>query len=1209
MEVADGLRVEVLGPLRLWRDGTEISPGKPRQRAVFAALAMRAGRSVTNAELIAAVWGVDQPASVEGNLHTYVSGLRRALDPARANRTSASLLVSDTMGYTLEVEPSAVDAIVFEQACADAGRGDDFRSIVDVLDAALALWRGDALSGVPGPLAESERERLTQLRLAAIERRAEAVLALGGHRELSAELAGLVREHPLRESLHELLMLALYRGGRHTEALEVFREARRILVTELGVEPGPGLRRLHEQVLEFDPVLDLPAAPERGPGRLVLSLPAKRTAGQDTTKEFVGRTVEVERLRNRLADVAGGRGGVVWVEGEPGIGKTALLAMSLSEAGAHGCQVAWGTCDEISSRVPLEVLKSCLSTGPVRVAGTAPVGWGWAHGDPGLAAAGSLLSLVDDLCAVAPLVLVVDNLQWIDDASLRVWRRLTVASRQLPLLLVVACRSVSDNMDLLRLRDRMEAGGGELIRLDRLSDVDTEELVTRIIGAPPGRRLAGLVARASGNPFYVRKMLDLLATAITRTGEVADVVDSVELVTPLPLLDAVDGLLGGLSEQTQGMLGFAALLGVEFTAPDVATVMGRQVADLVPAFEEAVAADILVDAGEHLMFRHSLVHEMFYNRSRGPARDETHMRAAKALADAGAPVRRVAQQLVAARSESPLWMARWLAENHGALANTAPLIAVDLLERAVEHVPRVRPLRHLLQAVLVRVLFRLKREPEALAREALDTVRDPALAADIREMLATMLHRRGETAAAVAVVAPWVDDPGVPELWRTRHRELLATFRRGDLDDLPAMERGAHAELARAKGDAYRTAQAELTLWLVCSVRRDHRQALSHIDNAITEVRDRGELALTHLDLLDKRMFTCHNIDAIDEAARTLAEARVVAADRSLPFCLQVSAAVHHYWTGQWDDALVELDMVAEDDPAITFHGLRDPGARVLLLHGVASLIAARRDDDSQAATHLDAAEERAPATMSERDSVDFLLVAHSTMAERGGDLERALETLMPLLEPAYGRTLLRHQWLPRLVRLAMAVGQPDLANQAMAVCAGAAAREVPQARAFAAAEWCRGLVLGDPAHVLRAAEHYRNVGRRMELASVLEDAAVLLGSTGDPETAATTLNTSLEIYTDLGAGWDIRRAEARLAVLGIGRSVRAAGPNVDAGWESLSPLEVQIATLVAAGYSDPAIAGQLALPRHNIQTHVASVLSKLSRTDSPTETQARDTR
>src|SRR4051794_107508 len=235
MSTHDGLRVEMLGPLRAWRSATEIPLGPPRQRAVFAALAVHAGRAVGRAELVAAVWGENSPASAEGNVHTYVSNLRRALDPARPHRGATSVIESDTAGYTLRVRVSDVDTAVFERACADAARADDdHASVVESLDAALGLWRGDALSGVPGPLAEAERERLAQLRLAAVERRATAALALGGHRELCAELAGLVREHPVRESLRELLMLALYRSGRHTEALEVFREARQDLVRELG---------------------------------------------------------------------------------------------------------------------------------------------------------------------------------------------------------------------------------------------------------------------------------------------------------------------------------------------------------------------------------------------------------------------------------------------------------------------------------------------------------------------------------------------------------------------------------------------------------------------------------------------------------------------------------------------------------------------------------------------------------------------------------------------------------------------------------------------------------------------------------------------------------------------------------------------------------------------------------------------------------------
>jgi ATP/maltotriose-dependent transcriptional regulator MalT len=498
------------------------------------------------------------------------------------------------------------------------------------------------------------------------------------------------------------------------------------------------------------------------------------------------------------------------------------------------------------------------------------------------------------------------------------------------------------------------------------------------------------------------------------------------------------------------------------------------------------------------------------------------------------------------------------------------------------------------------VLFRLERTPEALARQALAEVTDPVRAAGVREMLAAMLFRKGRQQAAIGVIEEWADDPGLPEFWRIKHKQLLANFRRGGLNDLVTMERNAVAALADTQGDAYLTAHALQTLWLVNSVNRDHGKALSHVDEAIAVVRGRADLAGMHLDLLDNRMFTLQNLDRLAESGDALTTAREVAATYALPVGLQVSAAVQFYWTGQWDDALVELDMVTEDGPAITFYGLREPGAAMLLLHGVAALIATRRDDESQAAAHLDLAEGYAPATGSERDSFDFLLAATSMAAERRGDCEQALEALKPVLNPTYAQMMLRHQWLPRFVRLALAVGDTELATQALGVCVLEASREVQPARAYAAAEWSRGLIERDSVRVLRAAAHYRKVKRHMELAGALEDAAVLLGGAGQPERAATTLNEAVEIYADLSARWDISRAEDRLAALGITRSVQTAEERPDTGWEALSPLEVRVATLVAAGYSNPHIAGQLALPRRNIQTHVASVLGKL---DTPSRT------
>ncbi|MEC3980617.1 BTAD domain-containing putative transcriptional regulator, partial [Amycolatopsis sp. H20-H5] len=448
-ETDEGLRVGVLGPLRAWRGPVEIALGPARQRAIFAVLAVNAGHQVSRAELIAAVWGESPPASVEGSVHTYVSGLRRALEPQRTRWSAASVLVSESTGYSLRLAPDALDAAVFEQLRerarqhAEAG---DHRSAVSELNSALALWQGEALSGVPGAFAERRREHFAELRLDTLERRAEAVLALGGNLDLAAELEVLTRDHPLRESLRESQMLALYRSGRPADALDVFRDTRVTLMGELGVEPGAALQQLQGQILAQDPALDLPSARPTVPAQVSRAL-----HDADPPTALFGRETAAARLRELLAGVRAGRGRAVWVEGEAGIGKSELLTSTLADAGRHGCQLAWVAADELSMRFPLQVMLDGLaidakSPDPrrARVAtelnGERPARRGWGESDPMLGAVDRLLSLVDELCTEAPLVLVVDDLQWADESSLLVWHRLCAATRQLPLLLVAASR-------------------------------------------------------------------------------------------------------------------------------------------------------------------------------------------------------------------------------------------------------------------------------------------------------------------------------------------------------------------------------------------------------------------------------------------------------------------------------------------------------------------------------------------------------------------------------------------------------------------------------------------------------------------------------------------------------------------------------------------------------------------------------------------------
>src|ERR1039458_2362202 len=215
-------------------------------------------------ELIDGIWGEDPPASSVNALHGYVAGLRMALEPHRARRAPGRVLLASGPGYLLQLEAGQLDAEVFGQHLAAARRlsaGGDLAGAARSLDAGLRLWQSAPLSGIAGPWAQIERIRLGEKRLTAIEERADVMLALGRHAEAAAQLAGLVCEHPLRERFRGQLMLALYRCGRRAEALAVFADGRRVLVEELGIEPGAELRRLQERILAADATLDPPAAP------------------------------------------------------------------------------------------------------------------------------------------------------------------------------------------------------------------------------------------------------------------------------------------------------------------------------------------------------------------------------------------------------------------------------------------------------------------------------------------------------------------------------------------------------------------------------------------------------------------------------------------------------------------------------------------------------------------------------------------------------------------------------------------------------------------------------------------------------------------------------------------------------------------------------------------------------------------------------------
>ncbi|MFE9601389.1 BTAD domain-containing putative transcriptional regulator [Streptomyces hokutonensis] len=341
----DSVRFSVLGPVRAWHGEQELDLGSPQQRAVLAALLLRRGRPVALTELLDAVWGEEQPAASVSVLRTYVSRLRKVLEPERDTSEDPLLVVSVGDGYVVRLPNDALDLAMFEERVAEAKRlraAGELSAAADLLHTALDGWQGAALAGVPGPLAESESSRLNEEQLAALEVRLDLDVELGRHDEVIAELISLSGKHPLREQLCRLLMLALYRSGRQAEALETYRRTRSTLVAELGIEPGAPLQDLHDRILAADSSLAPPLPPSQDeqavspaaapavpsaetvpPTEAHAVRPAQLPADLPT---FTGRDVELDGTRTLFPEGGNLPAAVVIsaIGGMAGIGKTTL---------------------------------------------------------------------------------------------------------------------------------------------------------------------------------------------------------------------------------------------------------------------------------------------------------------------------------------------------------------------------------------------------------------------------------------------------------------------------------------------------------------------------------------------------------------------------------------------------------------------------------------------------------------------------------------------------------------------------------------------------------------------------------------------------------------------------------------------------------------------------------------------------------------------
>ena len=504
---------------------------------------------------------------------------------------------------------------------------------------------------------------------------------------------------------------------------------------------------------------------------------------------FVGRERERAIMAGLLEEVAAGRGGSALVEGEAGIGKSALLEISLADARDRGCEVLWGYCDELTRRLPLSAMLEALekSSSPGSRVGWDPspahesaLSMRMAAGDPVMAEIERLLGLVDRLCAAGPVVLVIEDLHWADDATLTLWRRLSRSIAQLPLLLVGSCRPVPQPPELDRLRHELREHGGKVIDLEGLRTSDVAQMARERLGFAPGHRLTQHLALAAGNPLYTRELLD----ALVRSGEVRTLSGAAELVADEPreavvsLAQAIADRLDFLSTDARNTLRLAALLGPVFSVDDVTLVTGLTPGALFGMLEEAIAAGVLQPDGLRLRFRHGLLRQVLYETVPAPIRAALHQQVIQALIAASASPERVAELMLPVLDEATGWELDWIAAHAQALADRAPEAASQLMEHALGQLPLDDPRRDPVADALLAVAHYLGRyeQVEKIAEEILASGPEPDRAGQTVWFRARNRMSRGQQPEALEAVTNALTRDALSATWRARLTAQRATI-------------------------------------------------------------------------------------------------------------------------------------------------------------------------------------------------------------------------------------------------------------------------------------------------------------------------------------------------------------------------------------------------------------------------------------------------
>ncbi|WP_229075898.1 BTAD domain-containing putative transcriptional regulator [Actinoplanes sp. DH11] len=623
------MRFEVLGPFRVFDGDRAVDVGRPQHRAVLAALLIDVGRVVPADVLLDRIWGEDAGAGGTASLYSCVSRLRKRLGP---------IIVTQAPGYRLDVAGGAIDAVRFGELVSAArrsiaaGRPEAAR---DHVTEALSLYRGTPYGGIRADFLAHEVSRLEDQVLTATELAAELDLTLGREAGLVGWLPEVVAAHPLREGIRGTLMTALYRLGRQAEALRLYEEAQRLLADELGVDPGPGLQRLHTLVLRQDPSLDpVPAPAPTPPAPPATVEPAVESAQPRRLRdEMIGRDQELRRCLDALGRAREGAPAGIVIYGEAGIGKT-RLAEEVTQSRAGTSDVAWGRCFDhpgspafgpwaqvlatLAERRGAEPVARALQGRGAEAALLLPTDVVPADhpapfaGAPEVARArlyDAVTSFLETMAAERPVTVVLEDLHWADPESAELTEYVAVTARAAGLALLMTVRTPAEDGGIqgeTLLAALARRPGTERVALHGLGATEVRRFAASRLGSDVDAAAAErLRRRTDGNPFYIAELVRLLGEERQISGRALGAV-------PTTVRAVIERRLRHLDPATRELLTTAAVIGRSFDVGVLGDVSGRTPLQLAGALDPAAAAGILAPDEESpstWAFAHALVQD------------------------------------------------------------------------------------------------------------------------------------------------------------------------------------------------------------------------------------------------------------------------------------------------------------------------------------------------------------------------------------------------------------------------------------------------------------------------------------------------------------------------------------------------------------------------------------------------------------------------